>query len=341
MQQNASSLPSQPKRAHLYDIDCGKGLIIPFVVFTHLTLRGNPAGNEWYDILRTAFGNFEMPMFMYMSGFVMFYSMSAFIKPQSYPLYLCRRALRFMLPYLLIGLAILLGKVIASRFIFVDNAGGGLMDGLLSLFWNTQASPASSLWYIFVMFLFCLVVPPLLWLTRDRIWPLLVLGIIMYPLPWPGYVFLDKAGIYFVFLILGGLAAMNIERWQAFLDNRAFMLIGIFLASFVLMLVDMDPLWRMAIIGPLSLPALHAFVRLRGVYKSRLLMFLGAYCYAIYLFNTIFIGVTKGIMFHVMSWDGPNFLIFAPVLLLAGISGPVLLKKLVLKHNKFLDMMTA
>ena len=94
-------------------------------------------------------------------------------------------------------------------------------------------------------------------------------------------------------------------------------------------------------IGPLSLPALHAFVRLPGIYKSRLLLFLGAYCYVIYLFNTIFIGVTKGVMFHIMSWDGPNFLIFAPILFLAGILGPVLLKRLVFKHNKFLDTMTA
>ena len=38
----------------------------------------------------------------------MFYSLSAFVKPQAYPSYLRRRAVRFMLPYALIGLAILL-----------------------------------------------------------------------------------------------------------------------------------------------------------------------------------------------------------------------------------------
>ncbi len=341
MIQDTPASSSQTVRPHLYDIDCAKGLIIPFVVFTHITLRGNPEGNDWYDVLRAAFGCFEMPVFMYLSGFVMFYSGAAFINAARYPSYLRKRAIRFMLPYILIGMGILLGKVVASHVIFVDNSPSDLGAGIAALFWNTSASPASSMWYIFVMFIYCVIVPPLLWLTKGRIWPLLLLGVLIYSLPWPGYAFLDKAGIYFVFLMLGGLAALHSEAYLAFIDRWGTVLIALFLASFLLMLVDLDALTRMAVIGPLSLPALHALVRKPGIYKSRLLMFLGAYCYAIYLFNTICIGVTKGVLFHFMSWDGPNFLIFAPLLFFAGIIGPVLFRMLILKRSRFLDRMTA
>lgn len=334
-------MPLQPRRAHLYDVDCAKGLVIPLVVFTHLTLRGDPAGNEWYTIIRNALGGFEMPMFMYLSGLVMFYTDSAFVTPRKYPSYLFRRGQRFMLPYIAIALAILFGKVVASHLIFVDNKPSDLITGIISMFWNTGASPASSMWYIFVMFVYCLLVPPMMWITRGRVWPLVVLGILIYPLPWPDYVFLNKIGHFFIFFILGGLAATRLKDYLAFIDTWGVAFLILFIMSLPISVTDMHWLVRTAITGTLSLPALHFLVRQPGIYRSPLLMFLGFYCFVIYLFNTIFIGVTKGVMFHIMSWDGPNFLIFAPILFLAGILGPVLLKKLVFKRRKFLDTITA
>ncbi len=329
------------ERMRLTDIDSAKGLIIPLVVFTHIVLRGDPEGNDWYAALRAAIVAFDMPIFMYLSGIVMFYSRAAMTPPEKYLGYLKKRSVRFLLPYTIMGLLVLLGKTIASGFIFVDNAPPGLGQGIRALFWNTGDSPAQSMWYIFVIYVYCLFLPPLLWLTKGRVWPLMVLGIVMYPLPWPELVFLNKIGHFFIFFMLGGMASVYLSSWQVFIDRWRSIFIVLFVCSFSLFAVDMHWLTRMAVIGAISLPALHALARMQPLLNSKLLMTLGAYCYAIYLFNTLFIGLVKGVLFHFMSWDGPNFLVFAPVLFLSGIAGPMLLKYFVFRKFRALDVMTS
>ena len=79
--------------------------------------------------------------------------------------------------------------------------------------------------------------------------------------------------------------------------------------------------------GLLSMPALHGLVRTRPLDRFGLLMIFGSYSFVIYLLNTPFIGFAKGVMLRVMPWDGANFLLFAPLLLAAGIGLPVALKK--------------
>jgi hypothetical protein len=60
----------------------------------------------------------------------------------------------------------------------------------------------------------------------------------------------------------------------------------------------------------------------------------------IYLFNTWFIGLAKGALLHVWSWDGANFLPFAAVLMLWGVMGPIVLKQAVFRRVKVLDRLT-
>jgi hypothetical protein len=46
-------------------------------------------------------------------------------------------------------------------------------------------------------------------------------------------------------------------------------------------------------------------------------------------------------MFEVFgTWDGANFLIFAPVLFAAGLFGPIAVKVLLLSRHRLLDRMT-
>ena len=71
------------------------------------------------------------------------------------------------------------------------------------------------------------------------------------------------------------------------------------------------------------------------------LLTLGAYSMVIYLLNTPFIGLVKGAMLKVFPWDGVNFLIYAPVLTLAGTLLPILLKRHVLSRVPALDRMTS
>lgn len=331
---------NEKPRQRLHDIDSAKGIAIILVVFGHIVMRDQPAHNEWYGYLRDSIYTFHMPFFMYLTGLVMFFTGAAATTTQAFKNFIKKRAIRFLLPFMLMGILIYFGKAAARIFIHVDNAGMGVFDGLSALLWDTHASPAMSLWYIFVVFQYCLILPPLLWLTKGNVVPIFIASIIIYFSPLPEYVYLDKAGHNFVFFIIGGLVALNLTRYQNIID-RYRMHIGIaFLLSLPLIFIDMNWVVRMAIIGTLSLPAIHSLARIKNIMHSKILLFFGTYTFVIYLFNTIMIGVTKGVMFKVIHWDGLNFLLFVPILFAAGLIGPILLKFIILRRIPFLDKIT-
>jgi len=70
------------------------------------------------------------------------------------------------------------------------------------------------------------------------------------------------------------------------------------------------------------------------------LSFLGLYTYPIYLMNTITIGVTKGGVLKITSWDGYNFMIMFPLLLVAGLLFPILIKRYIFSRIQIIDRIT-
>jgi len=61
----------------------------------------------------------------------------------------------------------------------------------------------------------------------------------------------------------------------------------------------------------------------------------------IYLFNTIFIGLAKGLLLRVTDWDGVHFLFFALILMFSGTLGPILLRQALFRHVEILERYTA
>ena len=59
---------------------------------------------------------------------------------------------------------------------------------------------------------------------------------------------------------------------------------------------------------------------------------LGRASLAIYLMNTIAIGLTKGLMLKLLPWHGINFLLYFPLLTLAGVALPMVAAKLTARH---------
>jgi len=134
------------------DIDSAKGLAILLVVFGHLVARADPAGVHWYEPLRRAVYAFHMPFFLYLSGLVAVLSGQLLAPRARWPAIVRARARRLLLPFFGLGSLIVLGKILAVRYMFVDNAPASLASGLADLLWRTGASPASSIWYLFVLF---------------------------------------------------------------------------------------------------------------------------------------------------------------------------------------------
>lgn len=92
-------------------------------------------------------------------------------------------------------------------------------------------------------------------------------------------------------------------------------------------------------IGLTSISALMFFVRLPAIRDSKVLLTWGKYSFVIYLFNTLFIGLVKGVGLKVMPWDGLNFLVYFPLLAAAGMLLPMAFKKWVLAKWPPLDRM--
>ena len=288
---------------------------------------------------------------MYISGYVTFLSGAARLPLHEWPRLVHKRAKRLLVPFLLFGLAILCAKLVASHFAVIDNVPADLWDGLHALVWDTARSPATSVWYVTVLFVFCVVTPPLLAFDHSRVL-LVAVAILFYLLPLPAPFYLDRIGTYFVFFVVGGLAADAGARWHRVMDATRWPALGGLAA--VAFLVSSGHIafrwtegaqgfpykWALLIAGMLSLPAIHGLVRHRPLAQSTTLERLGRYVFVIYLLNTPFIGVTKAVLLTVTSWDGSHFIGFAAIMMLAGTVGPILTKRWVLRHVKSLDRMT-
>jgi fucose 4-O-acetylase-like acetyltransferase len=311
------------------DLDQAKGLAIVLVVFGHLVARADPVGVEWYEPLRRAVYAFHMPFFLYLSGLVSVLSGAAMAAPVRWRGLLAARAWRLLVPFFGLGLLSVLGKWGAAHFMFVDHAPKRVAAGIASLVWHTADSADGSIWYLFVLFVVSVSTPVLLWADAGRLRFLLAVAAGLYFLPLPPYVYADHVGRYAIFFTSGVWAGRQGAAWTGFIETHYRGLI-VLLAVALLMVAVFGAHWPVAVVllpvGLLSMPALHGFVRHRGAGFGQVLHWLGRYCFMIYLFNTIFIGLTKGVLLRFISWDGPHFMLFAVALMVAGVMLPVALK---------------
>lgn len=326
------------------DLDLAKGLGILLVVLGHIVAREAPAGNAWYVVLKDAIYLFHMPFFMYLSGYVTFISGYADVDWRQWPGFVAKRAYRLLLPFLIFGLLIVAGKLVLGRYLSVDNLPASSTQALIDLVWTTDASPATSVWYIGVLFVLCIITPPLLKVLQQRLWLLLVLALVLYATPVPHLVYLDRVAKFYVFFVLGCLAASHQGAWLDLMDRHATAWLGAFamtLTAASVMGYKYFDYTAFLVCGCLSIPALHALVRRPVFAHSRVLATLGLYSFVIYLLNTPFIGLVKGLGLKLLPWDGPNFLLYAPVLLLAGIIGPIVVREHLFRRVPALYRMTS
>lgn len=317
------------------DLDRGKTLGVLLVVAGHLVARQDPLGPGWgavwYEPLRAAIYTFHIPFLFYLSGYAAGWSGAATATGPAWAVLLQRRARRWLGPALLAGLAILAGKSLAQGFLHVDHAPASITAGLVNMVWRTDDSPAQSVWYLIVLFAYAACVPALLALVGGRPALLLAVSLASMPLPLPPMLFADRLLLYLPFYLAGILAERHDTGWCAFLDRRRALLLTLFALGFgllvllaaagLLMRIPRAPLLLAA--GALAIPALHAAVRGLTAHALAALDRLAPFAFAIYLLNTIFIGLAKGLLMTVLPWQAQWFPLFAPLLLAAGIIGPI------------------
>ncbi len=318
-------MPYEKPRARLLEVDAARGLAILLVVLGHVVARDFPADNAWFVEVKAAIYSFHMPLFMVLTGITFALSVPRFAGWAEVARFSGKRVERLFVPYVAFGLLIIVGKLAASRVMHVDRPPEGTLDEVVRLLAMPNMSAAGFLWFIYVLSFYLLAVPALFHLFGRRPQLILAVGVAAAFLDWPLWFMLDRIMEYLPFFALGMLLWMHREAWMRIGPAAVW---GSTLLFAVLLWYD-APKWAA---GAASvLPVLGWMQRLPAA-PQRWLSVLGLASLAIYLMNTIAIGVTKGLMLKVFPWDGPNFLVYLPVLTLAGIAVPMLARALAVRH---------
>jgi fucose 4-O-acetylase-like acetyltransferase len=314
---------AKPKREHLLDIERGKGLGIILVVYGHLVMYGTLGEQHWYAASKYAVYLFHMPFFMYLSGFIFFYTGACERASRGYQSYIAKRADRLLVPFVVMLIVVVTGKYLVSRFSYVDTGFNGYLDGFHSAFFNTEYSPVLSIWYILVLFVYS-AVTPLLWPVLGRkIFYLLAFAFVLYWIPATTDFYLFRILHYFVFFVLGGV----VFTYREFFFEIYRRFLPVFWVLFCLsLLLSRDWYPALLVSGVLSIPALHGLVRLKLFEKDRWLRFFGENSLVIYLLNTIFIGLAKAVYVRFLPYDGVYFVVMIVVLFLSGLLLPIAAK---------------
>lgn len=313
--------PAERKR--LLDIDRAKGLGILLVVWGHLFKAGTFNEAEWLQISRVVTYSFHMPLFMYLSGFVYFFT-KTHIRILDLPLVqIAKRFDRLMVPFVAFGLLVTIGKYAASSFGPIDDKVTDIPDGLLKIVLNTPDNPSISIWYLLVVFVYSVVTPFLWRATGGRIAVLLVLAALLWLAPAPDAFYLRRICIYYIFFVVGGYAAMNWAVVQEIFRRGTLPFLALFAAA--CFVFYMHPL-ALLLCGLASIPAIHGLFLQPIWERDRVLLLVGSMSMVIYLFNTIFIGVAKIVWPRLLPYDGSLYLPFVLFVFLAGAVGPMIVK---------------
>jgi fucose 4-O-acetylase-like acetyltransferase len=330
-------------RQRLPELDFAKGLAIFLVVLGHIGSSSMPAGNRWFELVTMLIYQFHMPFFVFLSGAVF----QVTFQPDGL-LGLARfarsRAARLLPAFFVFAIAIWAAKILAAQFLHVDNLRGGDWEELLRIAFRPSESVATSLWYIYVLFQFCVLSAAILTVSRGRVTPLVVVAALLTAtFHLTNVTSLFAANLVCelaLFFALGVAFAKNYAALSELVKANSLVFYGIFATSFSVILFINYPASR-AVIGACSIPALFAFASsFRSQRDQAILLVLSQYTFTIYLMNTLFIGLFKGVMLKFLPYEGLVFLLYLPVLLAAGVLGPIVIHRLVLSRLPFLGRMT-
>ncbi len=308
-------------RERLADIDRARGLAIILVVSGHLVSDAFPSGNDWYMYFNLILYKFHMAFFMFITGYVMFHTLPEIHTWSDYSDYAKKKFLRLMPAYFAFALLMAAGKMLLGQSTQVANAMNGFGDVLRTI-WCPANSYCRNLWFIYVIFIYYLAIPPLLMLSRQRLVPLLILGLAAHFLPQAPYFCQKQVCQYLFVFLLGGCAYRQREVYESLLDRYRWVFVAVFAGCIGLYFVTSVP---KLLFGLAAIPALHSLVRLPASDGLHLLTWFGRYTFPIYLLNSLIIGGLITVFSESWYLDATHFRLAAPALFVGGLLVPVAL----------------
>jgi fucose 4-O-acetylase-like acetyltransferase len=280
-----AGLAESPVATRRHDLDVLKGIATVLVVFGHLYPGAAPGVAAWYVWTHGAIYAFHMPLFMYVSGYVFALARSNERFEESPAPYVVRRADRLLVPLIAFALIIVGAKALVSRSVAVTDGVTDIRAGLWNVVSNTDPNPAFSLWYLIVLFVYA-IGTPLLWrLAGRRLAPLLLLALVLAALPLTKLFYIEKISDFYIFFIVGALAYEAGSRLTEAFGKWCWGALVLFCLNLLL-----TGNIRFYLASFTAIVAFHGLA-LQGGRLNGVLDWVGRRVMAIYLMNTIFIGV--------------------------------------------------
>lgn len=209
----------------LIGIDVMQGIAMVLVVLGHHLFNFMP---EWYKELFIWIYTFHMPLFIFISGFLIRYSYKGVNGWKEYKQYVTKRLKKFFLPFLIVGT---IGTLATWNFKDVNV----LLNNLLNLIISPKESEVTFLWYIYLLFIFYCIAPVIFnaksWIKVLLFIGALYLSVHIIPI---SYLCIDWFTRYFVFFLCGAFVAKNYYKITQHKKICLSICIGSFIA-FVLM----------------------------------------------------------------------------------------------------------
>lgn len=324
---------STSKKPRLLDIDKLTGVAITLVVIGHL--ETSPYTNlielKWYKILKVFIYSFHMPLFMFISGYIWSYTYPKVTTISEYVVYIKKKFFRLMPAYIFFAVIIFLSKFFLDNHLFINNKVNSFIE-FFNVFYRPTASYAGFLWYIYVLFEYYIFFPIILFLLKGNIKLLLILTFPLFFVKFTDFFAITFFLNFLFFFSLGVFAEKESKVYLQFIDRYHYELVIFFLVLIFLFFIINVPIFVM---GFFSIPALHALVRNYISGKDKILANIGYFSFSIYLMNVPVIGFFKAASFEIFGHSYDYFYLLSILLIILGVSVPIILKKYIINQFQF------
>ncbi len=313
------------KNKRLNEIDVATGIAISLVVLGHLGWKDA----SWYFDFKNTLYKFHMPFFMFLSGFLLAHTNYHYSNFKSFRLFIGKKSVKFFLPYLFFS-ALFISVYIALGYI---NTSKEIINITKAVFLYPKSGASGFLWYVYVLiefYLFFSLLYQISILRRNR-WIYLLVGIAIFLFtPQIKYFEIRNFADYSLFFAIGFTFQNYYQPLKKLLRFWGPLFLALFLIVFTLDIIkalNITDHYRLGllILGLCSLPALmYLSILLSG---SKMLQNLGKSSFTIYLWNSVFIFLSK-FVFDKLGF-ATHFTFLFPIYAFSGLAGPLLLKYVV------------
>lgn len=282
-----TSPPPGAQKARFDFIDRACGLAICMVVFGHI-LFPETLSIDWYKRSEMFIYKFHMPLFIFLSGYLAFFSASRkqITSEKSYVQFQKKKLSKFLPVYFLFSLYSILVDIL-----YHQASTDEINHSIYSFFFTPTKGSAVFLWYLYILIGFYLVTPFLINLKRSTLCLLLAISFLLTNVSLTPVFCFDFFCKFFFFFLWGGLVYKHSNLFLTFLDkNGKWILIVTLLLSIVDVLTYSAIPFQVISMG--MIPSVLYISRLDWPeIISKIFITIGVGSFAIYLLNTSLINL--------------------------------------------------